>query len=366
MTLSLWERIGGHEETVALLRQAIAKGPTHAYLFCGPRGVGKSQAALAFAAALSCPQACGVCPSCRAVINQTHPDFHYVQPEGQFILRSQVVRLLKSINLKRGSGSYKAVIIDDAHNLGPEAANALLKTLEEPPDGVVFILVAQGIDRVLSTVASRCRRVLFGSLDSATVGRILERNHGVDPARAELVAKLSGGMVGEAVELATGGLLDYRNEMLSLFSGRTDTGRRLDLAAKLVSSAKSRTAAMKKSHLAELDELAELAGGSTLTALKRQAAARQKREIARVEHASYRQAMGLLASLCRDLLLIAENVDKRWVAHNDLADSCVDGLSWEKARAVLDHIEQARRRLDRNVSPLLTFENLFFALEEIA
>jgi hypothetical protein len=66
------------------------------------------------------------------------------------------------------------------------------------------------------------------------------------------------------------------------------------------------------------------------------------------------------------LLLIAENVDKRWVAHNDLADSCVDGLSWEKARAVLDHVEQARRRLDRNVSPLLTFENLFLALEEIA
>jgi DNA polymerase III subunit delta' len=365
MTLSLWERIGGHEETVALLRQAIAKGPTHAYLFCGPKGVGKCQAALAFAAALSCPEACGVCSSCRAVINQTHPDFHYVQPEGQFILRSQVVQLLKSINLKRG-GSYKAVIIDDAHSLGAEAANALLKTLEEPPDGVVFILVAQGVDRVLSTVASRCRRVLFGPLDSASVGRILERNHGVAPARAELAAKLSGGMVGDAAELATGGLLEYRSEMLALFSDRTDAGRRLDLASKLVSSAKSRTAAMKKTHLAELEELAGLAGGSTLTALKRQAAARHKREVARCERASYRQAMGLLASLCRDLLLIAENVDKRWMAHNDLADSGVDGLSWEKARAVLDHVEQAHRRLDRNVSPLLTFENLFLALEEIA
>src|SRR3990170_7463544 len=165
--LYLWEQIKGHEETINLLRGVIDKGrPSHAYLFSGPRGVGKAKTAVTFAAALNCASACGACPSCRAVFAHTHPDFHYIEPEGQqTIMRGQITELLKVVHLKKGPGAAKVVVIDEAQALGQEAANTLLKTLEEPPAGVVFILVASNIERVLSTIASRCQRIAFGALE---------------------------------------------------------------------------------------------------------------------------------------------------------------------------------------------------------
>lgn len=369
--VSLWERIRGHDQTVNLLRGVIDKArPAHAYLFYGPRGVGKTKTAMAFAAALNCASACGVCPSCRSIQAHTHPDFHFVEPEGQqTIMRRQIVDLLKVVHLKRRPGGYKVIVIDEAQELGPEAANTLLKTLEEPPEGVVFVLVASNIDRVLGTIASRCQRIAFSALDSAVVSDILVADYKMAPDKAELAAGLTRGMVGEAIELAAGGLLDIRPELLKVMTDTTgDVSAPALLAENLIALAKKRTAKVKKAQEAELAEIIAFVEGSTHAAgMKKRVAANQKRELARLEHRFYRQALLLAAALYRDLLLISENVDTRFLANRDMAGSIERaGATPRQVRAALANIEETGRRLAQNVSPLLAFENLFFVLGDVA
>jgi len=369
--VSLWEQIRGHDQTIGLLRGVIDKDrPAHAYLFYGPRGVGKTKTAMAFAAALNCASACGVCPSCRSIQAHTHPDFHYVEPEGQqTIMRGQIVELLKAVHLKRRPGGYKVVIVDEAQELGQAAANTLLKTLEEPPEGVVFILVASNIDKVLATIASRCQRVAFGALNSAVVSDILITDYKIDADKARLAATLAHGMVGEAIELAAAGLLDTRAELLRVITpGAGDTAGAALLAADLVALAKKRTANIKRAQDAELAELIAFVEGSAHAArIKKRVVANHKRELARLEHRCYRQVLLLAASLYRDLLIVSEHVDTRFLANSDIlplpARTCA---TLRQVRAALVHIEAAGRRLARNVSPLLAFENLFFALGDVA
>ena len=369
--LSLWGQIKGHEETIDLLRGVIDKGrPSHAYLFSGPRGVGKAKTAITFAAALNCASACGICPSCRSVFAHTHPDFHYVEPEGQqTIIRQQIGDLLKVVHLKRGAGGFKVVLIDEAQALGQEAANALLKTLEEPPPGVVFILIASSIDRVLSTISSRCQRVAFGALDTSAVRAILVDSYEIEPDKAAVAAGLTRGMVGEAMEIAAGGLLDMRSDLLDVIAAEPrDPAKAVSLAAKLMAAAKARTAEVKKAQEVELLELIAFVEGSSHAAnIKKKVAVRQKRELARLEHRSYRQMLLLVASLYRDLLLLSENVDTRFIANNDmLIEMGSFGATAGQVTVALRHIEQAGRRLAQNVNPLLAFENLFIALEGAA
>lgn len=366
--LSLWERIRGHDRTVGLLQGVIDKGrPAHAYLFYGPRGVGKAKTALAFAAALNCPSACGTCVSCRSIQAHTNPDFHYVEPEGQqTILRAQIVDLLKVVHLKRRPGSYKVVVIDEAQTLGQEAANTLLKTLEEPPEGVVFVLVASNMDRVLSTIASRCQRVAFSALDVSVVADILAADHKIDPKKAKQAATLAHGMVGEAIEIAAGGFLNTRREMLKIITAEMrDSAGAAGLAADLVAVAKKRTAKVKKAQEAELSEAIAFVEGTTHAgAIKKKLAARHKRELARLEHRCYRQVLLLAASLYRDLLIISEEVDTRFIANSDILVQMENfSATPRQVRAALAHIEEAGRRLAQNVNPLLALENLFFALE---
>lgn len=369
--LSLWEQIRGHDQTIELLRGVIDKDrPAHAYLFHGPRGVGKTKTAMAFAAALNCASACGVCPSCRSIQAHTYPDFHYVEPEGQqTIMRRQIADLIKVVHLKRRPGGYNVVVIDEAQSLGLDAANTLLKTLEEPPEGVVFILVASNIDRVLATIASRCQRIAFSALDSAVVSDILIADYKMDADKAKLAAALTRGMVGEAIELAAGGLLDIRPELLKVMTATADDAAAPALLAEnLIAIAKKRASKVKKAQEAELAELIAFVEGSGHAAgIKKRVAANQKRELARLEHRFYRQVLLLAASLYRDLLLVSENVDKRFLANSDMAPSMAGaGATPRQVRAGLAYIEETGERLARNVSPLLAFENLFFVLGDVA
>lgn len=366
MSETFWSKIKGHPTTIDLLRAVAASGRTsHAYLFCGPRGVGKAMVAQAFAAGLNCPDACGSCRSCRAILARTHPDYYFVEPEGsQYILRDQIVDLLRAVNRKKSVGKYVTAVIDDAHLLNHEAANALLKTLEEPPTDVVFILVAPSADNLLKTISSRCQKVVFSALGTETVREILVENCGVDPVQARLAAKLSRGMVGEAIELVASGLLGERTALIEALLGKSDLGELNAFATKLIAMAKSRSAATKKTHETELAEVKSLTGGKNLSSgVERRLAARHKRELTRLEQRFYRQILALTASVYRDLLLIIGNADKRFIANADLLDGMtVPGVDLEEVKRALAQIELAGRRLNQNVGPQLALENLFFAL----
>ena len=174
--MPLFDRIVGQELALAVLRQALATGPTHAYLFAGPKGVGKADAALEFAAALCCPDGgCGECDTCRRVREGIHPDVEVVAPEGSLILVDQIREINRDIALRPFEAKARVYVLLQAESMNKEAANAFLKTLEEPPPHAYLILVTDTPDELLPTIVSRCQRVPFSRTPSALVARHLGR-----------------------------------------------------------------------------------------------------------------------------------------------------------------------------------------------
>ncbi len=202
------EAILGHERNIAFLQRAVAGGRVaHAYLFYGPGGVGKATVARMLAAALLCPQVaagkpCGACDDCRLFARGQHPDWYQVDPTGATI-RIEQVRRLQQILLRRPlRGRYRVCLMTNAEAMSTEAANCLLKTLEEPPAATVFILTSDRWHDLPPTVVSRCQRLRFDPLPPETVASWLVQRHGVEEQRARLVAYLACGSPGRALVLA--------------------------------------------------------------------------------------------------------------------------------------------------------------------
>lgn len=164
----------GHQEIIGKLVSSFERGkPGQTYLFVGPSGIGKKQTALGLAQALMCPQSprgCGTCPSCFRVSQGAHEGLLVIQPTGMHIKMEQAKEVLEFLSLKSLSGN-RVIIIDQAQNLNPQAANSLLKTLEEPPEGTFFFLTAPSASGLLSTIRSRSRIVQFKPLTAAELGK---------------------------------------------------------------------------------------------------------------------------------------------------------------------------------------------------
>ncbi|OAT86122.1 DNA polymerase III subunit delta' [Desulfotomaculum copahuensis] len=223
--------LAGHEDIIRSLRRAVTDGRVaHAYLFAGPAGTGKTTAARALAAALLCRQprdgeACGACRDCRQMAAGSHPDLHLIVPEGASIKIGQVREMQRAATLYPVQGRRQVYLIRDADLMTAGAANALLKTLEEPPAGVVFILTSVRPYALLPTVVSRCQDYFFRVLPLPLVMAVVQRETGLDPEAAALVAALSGGSPGRALELAAGGEpLEQRARALALAAALPGAG----------------------------------------------------------------------------------------------------------------------------------------------
>ena len=216
-----WQSLRGHDRVVESLRRAARQGRLpHALLFVGPEGIGKHTFALRLAQALLCervPEAdldpCGICPGCLQVMAGTHPDVLRVsRPEDRQELPIRVIRdLCIDLGLKPMSGKRKVAIVDDADDLNDEAANAFLKTLEEPPPGSTLILVGTSAEGQLDTILSRCRVVRFDPLgESELAGVLLEQGFAETEDEARRLARLGEGSVARALGLADPTLIDFR------------------------------------------------------------------------------------------------------------------------------------------------------------
>jgi DNA polymerase-3 subunit delta' len=199
----------GHQRVRDLLRAAVANDRlSHALLFAGADGVGKRSVALALAAWLLCEEdgddACGACASCRQVAAGSHPDFQLIAvAAGKREIGVDRARDVKRFTqLRPLRGTLKVAVVDDAHVLTTAAQNALLKTLEEPPEHSLLILVANNPDALLPTVRSRCQRVQFSPLPNDAVVDVLTRGHGMAPATAQQLAALAEGSPGRALALS--------------------------------------------------------------------------------------------------------------------------------------------------------------------
>jgi DNA polymerase-3 subunit delta' len=219
----MWQ-VKGQDNIVRLLERAVSTNSlAHAYVVVGPRHVGKRTLALNFAQALNCPNPdppCGRCSSCRRIWAGKHPDVTLVALDyGTEISIEEVRELQRLASLPPYEGNYKVFIIDDADYLSSEAANSLLKILEEPPSKIIWLLLAVEEGRLLATITSRCQRLELKPLPLDQVEQVLVRNYAVEHTKAPLLARLSHGCLGWALSaLQEDDILQQRHERITRFS----------------------------------------------------------------------------------------------------------------------------------------------------
>ena len=226
--MSTWEAIVGHAWAVEMLASGLANGRLgHAYLITGPEQVGKTTLARTFAQALNCeaPEAerpCGQCRPCKLIATDRHPDVKFVSPEvsgrGKLTLKIEAIRQLQQdLTLSAYEARYKVAILErfDAATLG--AANAFLKTLEEPPGKVILLLTATDADMLLPTISSRCRTLNLRPLSPDLIEQSLAVRWQVPAEKATLLAHLADGRLGWAVQAAEDEtILQMRAEQLEI------------------------------------------------------------------------------------------------------------------------------------------------------
>jgi DNA polymerase III subunit delta' len=200
--------IVGHARQLELLRAALAKGRLHhGYLFVGPAGIGKRTIAMALAQAVHCgethSEGCGRCADCVRISDGNHPDVRVVQPlEGKKEISIQQVREIeRELRYRSFGGRRKITIVDPAGAMNASAQNALLKTLEEPPENSLIILIAPNMGELLPTLRSRCLRLSFAPLSRSAVVGFLQTREKRDGAKADLLAAMSMGSIGMALNL---------------------------------------------------------------------------------------------------------------------------------------------------------------------
>lgn len=209
----------GHRKILASLQETIKKDNVgHAYIFEGPDGVGRRETALSFAAMLMCERehlACGECKSCQLFSEGSNPDFQEIYSAEKSISVDDIRNVLKGLVIRPLYSKYKIIIINDADSMTVQAQNALLKSLEEPPSYVVFILTVQSGAAVTPTVRSRCQRVLFNRLVKEEIMAVLEERHGRRKPEWDFIVSYSDGVIGTALELVESPeYLELRDQVL--------------------------------------------------------------------------------------------------------------------------------------------------------
>lgn len=213
--------IKGQDNAVKFLTSCISlERIPNAFLFYGPDGVGRALAAKAFVSALFCgsvkarAEVCGFCPACRRVEALQHPDLLWIKPEKNKGIPIDEIRKAKdTLNLKPYEAPYNVCVIEDAHMMRPEAANAMLKMLEEPPAHSLLILISSKKELLLPTVVSRCSEVRFRYLSVRDTEEIIQRNGATDERSARFLASFSQGSPGAALAMVKDGLPDRRKAL---------------------------------------------------------------------------------------------------------------------------------------------------------
>lgn len=342
------ERIVGQARAVSLLEASIA-APLHAYLFVGPPGSGRREAALAFGAALACPNnGCGICETCREALAGRHPDVVVVERRGASISVEQARDVTRLALRTPRAAPYQVLVLVDFH-LVSLAAPALLKTIEEPPDTTVIVVTADSVPADFVTIASRCLRVDFDPLTEVEIAQVLERE-GVEQGRAAVVAQAAGGRLDRA-RLAVrdegfSARLDRWREVPSRFDG---TGATVALlVSELVAAAGEPVDVLKARQAEELEHLsalAEQAGERGIPGLPL-VEERHRREQRRARTDELRAGLAALSATYRGRL-----GDGR----------AASGLSIQ-LRAI-ELVNEASERLSRNPTETLLLEWLLLRLD---
>ena len=378
--MSVFDALVGQVAVVGQLRAAVRGiGMTHAWLFTGPPGSGRSVAARAFAAALQCTDAgCGHCSACQQALGGTHPDVAVVVPEGLHLSIADAREVIARSSRAPTRGRWQVTLIEDADRMEERTSNTLLKAIEEPPPHSVLLLCAPSVDDLLPTIRSRCRLVPLRTPPAADVADVLVRRDGVDPAMAAFAARAAQGHIGRARRLATDEQARReRQDVLSLPRSLGSVGSSLVAAKDLVDATKAESDRLASGRdVAERESLSTALGGGATgkgyagSAPKGGAGAlkelekRQKSRGTRTQRDALDRALVDLAAFYRDVLSLQLGAGAALI-HGDLAEQAATIARVTAPEGTLrriDAILACRTAIDANVAPLLAVEAMALAV----
>jgi DNA polymerase III subunit delta' len=376
---TVFDDLVGQEDAIAILQgatQAARNGDsgqemTHAWIFTGPPGSGRSSAAIAFAQALVCPQGgCGSCDECRSAKTHAHPDVEIMTTEGLSIKIEEVRELLTRTSWAPSMGGWRIVVMEDADRLTESAANALLKAIEEPGTRTVWLLCAPTLHDILPTIRSRCRHIQLRTPTTSAVSAFLQRRDAVSPTMADFAARVSQGHIGRARYIATNEeVRSHRSTIMSLPLQLSTIADAYKAAQTLVdmatAQAKAQAEARDEKEIASLQEAygkgatgrgMATGGAKAVKELEKE----QKSRATRMVRDSIDGALLDIATFFRDVMMVQAgatdsliNTDMKEAitayAHKTTPHSTV-----RKVNAIM----KARTHLSHNAAPLLTCEAL--------
>jgi DNA polymerase III subunit delta' len=370
----------GQEHVVEVLERAVhaaegAAAMTHAWLFTGPPGSGRSNAAVAFAKALVCASnGCDECEQCRTVKAGSNADVEVMRTEGLSIKADDIRELVVRSAWAPSGAAWRVVVIEDADRLTEAAGNALLKAVEEPGERTVWLLCAPSLEDVTPTIRSRCRHLALRTPPVAAVAEVLIRKFNVDSAMASYAAHASQGHIGRARWLATDEhARARRREMLQIPASLTSIGECMAAAQMLVDSATSESKATSQIKDTAETESLKLAWGHGATgrglptgaskALK-ELEKDQKARATRTTRDILDRALIDLSTFFRDVLVTQQGATVDLINEDHRAEISLIGerTSPESTLTRLEAINKTRESIAANVAPLLAMEALMLTL----
>ncbi|MDO5024374.1 ATP-binding protein [Slackia piriformis] len=368
-----FDGIIGQPKVREFLRSCVSSDRvSHAYLFCGPAGSNKTQAAYAFARAILCegdPCAdCEGCTSqaCRHIVRKAHPDVHYLAPEGaQGYVVDQIRDVMADTLLAPIQAKRKVYIIDRVDLLGTAAANAFLKTLEEPPSDVVLILLGRTRESVLPTIVSRCQVVPFRHIPASEAAGILVQNTGCTLPEASIAIEACGGSITKAADfLRSKERARLRLTMTQALASlaRADDLDVLGYAAEIVLASKAPLDQVRREQERVLDERSEFLQKSALKTLE----TRHKRALSQASFELLRQMTSVAKSWLRDVEMICSGAE-RLVINVDCLDAlrdCAERTDLARVCRALMRVQAADEAISYNVSPQVSIEAMLFEIRE--
>ncbi len=295
-----------------------------AYIFYGPEGIGKASMALLLAKALNCSSfngdICDKCSSCYKIEKRIHPDVQIFHPEGKEISIEQMRYLSNQINLKPFEGKFKIFIIDPAEQMSVEAANAVLKTLEEPPANSLIILITTLLSALLPTIRSRCQLLHFSTISSRELERILIEKYQFKSKEAQSLSHLSAGSLGRALNINLGESYEKRKREL-FFLQSLSSGDELGIILERIDELKDKQS---------IDELLQI-----------------------------------LYSMTRDLLVLSLTRDKSLLINIDLEENLktfLNRFTLEIVLSIMSEIHYTMKAIEENANRKVAIEALFFRI----
>ena len=380
--MSVFGSLIDQTEVISILKDAVeasrmvdnkSQSMTNTWLFTGPPGSGRSNAAIAFAAALVCKDGgCSKCNDCMSTIIGTHADVELIKTAGLSIKIDEVRELISRASWAPSVANYRVVVMEDADRLTESAANALLKVIEEPGLRTIWLLCAPTLTDVLPTIRSRCRHLSLRTPSTKAIAKLLIERAGVESSTADFVARASGGHIGRARRLATDSTArENRSNIMKLPFMIKDVSSAFKAAQFLVDAAKAD--ALVDAEKKDEDEISKLkeawgATGSKLVAggakVVKELEKEQKSRSTRMVRDYLDRALLDLSTLYRDVLLVQSNsvdslINQDLISQiNQLAQATKPEQTIRKIEAIL----KTRRNLAQNAAPLLLIEALMCEL----